>query len=186
MAAIDGWDSLAYALLAQRIASGGCVRLTITTASMAPLLLPGDRVLLAMVPVAALGVGDLVALAAQPCPVIHRIVAAPRRRGKRSFVTKGDAGITYDRQFPLQAVWGRVLSVQRSDRVLTLTTHMAYYGARILARLSCLCAGTACLPSRFLRRVTIFLLRRTVHIVAGVVWSTATRLQTKDSFDLPS
>ena len=185
MAAIDGWDSLAYALLAQRIASGGCVRLTITTASMAPLLLPGDRVLLAMVPVAALGVGDLVALAAQPCPVIHRIVAAPRRRGKRSFGADGQLE-TGCRQFPLQAVWGRVLSVQRSDRVLTLTTHMAYYGARILARLSCLCAGTACLPSRFLRRVTIFLLRRTMHIVAGVVWSTATRLQTKDSFDLPS
>lgn len=175
MAALAGWDSLAYELLSQRLASGGCVRLTITTASMAPLLLPGDRVLLAMVPVEALGVGDLVALAAQPCPMVHRIAVAPGGWGKRSFVTKGDAGTTYDRQFPLQAVLGRVLSVQRSDKVIVLTTHTAHYEARVLARLSCLCASTASLPSHFPRRVTFFLLRRTMDIVAGVVWRTCQR-----------
>jgi signal peptidase I len=175
MAAIDGWESLVYALLTQRLVSGGCVRLTITSASMAPLLLPGDSVLLARVPVAALGVGDLVALAAEPCPIVHRIVAASDRWGKQSFVTKGDAGTTYDRQFLLQAVLGRVLLVQRTDKVLTLTTHTNHYGARILARLSCLCAGTASLPSYFLRRVTFFLLRRTMYIVASVVWCTGQR-----------
>lgn len=175
MAALDGWDALAYELLAQRLAAGGCVRLTITSASMAPLLLPGDRVLLAMVPEEPFGVGDLVALAAQPCPMVHRIVAAPGRRMKQSFVTKGDAGITYDGQFMLQAVLGRVLFIQRTDKVLTLTTHTARCGAWILARLSCLCASTAYLPSHFLRRVTFFLLRRTMYIVAGVVWCTGQR-----------
>jgi hypothetical protein len=175
MAAKVGWDSLAYAVMAQRLASGGCVRLTITAASMVPFLRPGDRVLLAKVPVESLGVGDIVALAALPRPIVHRLVAAPGGCGKQPFITKGDAGTAYDRQFPLQAALGRVVSVQRHDRLLTLTTHRAHSGARILARLSCHCASTAYMPSAFLRRVTFFMVRRTMYIVAAAIWQTGQR-----------
>lgn len=175
MAAIDGWDSLAYDLLAQRLASGGCVRLTVTTSSMAPFLQPGDRVVVAKVVVESLGVGDLVALAALPCLVVHRIVAAPGRQGTRPFMTKGDAGTTYDRRFAPEAVLGCAVTVQRSNRTLTLTTPIAHWGAQVLARLSCLCASTACLPSHFLRCVTFFLLRRTMYIAAGMIWRAGQR-----------
>ena len=177
MAAIDGWDSLAYTLLAQRLSSGGSAQLTITAASMAPLLLPGDRVLLAKAPVPALCVGDLVALAASPRPIVHRLVAAPRRKGRRLLVTKGDAAISYDRQFPPEAFLGHVVSVQRGDKTLMLAARIARWGACILAYLSCLCVRAAHLPCHSSRRITLFLLSRTMVIVAGVVWRTCQRAQ---------
>lgn len=175
MDGIAGWDSLAHELLAQRLVSGNCVRLTLTATSMAPFLQPGDRLLLATVAVESLAVGDLVAIAARPCPIVHRIVAAPGRRGGQLLVTKGDAGTTFDRQFPPEAVLGRVVSVQRNDNVLPLATLSAYYGARILAWLSCCCASAVNVSVPFVRRAMYFLLRWIIYIVSGAVWSIGQR-----------
>ena len=175
MTVMAGWDSLAHELLAQRLASGSCVRLTLTATSMAPFLLPGDRLLLATVRVESLVVGDLVAIAARPCPIVHRIVAVSARQGGQTFVTKGDAGAMFDRQFPPEAVLGRVVSVQRDDKVLPLAAHNAYCGARILAWLSWCCAGAANVAVPSLRRAIFFLLRRLMYVVSGAVWSNAQR-----------
>ena len=175
MAVIDSWDSLAHELLIQRLASGSRVRLTIITKSMAPFLLPGDRLLLAKVAVELLGVGDLVAIAAQPCPIVHRIVIAPSREGGQPLVTKGDAGATFDRLFPPEAVLGRVVSVQRNDKVLALTVHSARCGASLLAWLSCRCVSAGNVSVSSLRRVMFSLLRRTMYIVSAIVWSIGQR-----------
>ena len=175
MAAIASWEDLALELVAQQLVCGNCVRLTLTTTSMAPFLLPGDRLLLATVAVESLVVGDLVAIAARPCPLVHRMVAAPGRRGGQRVVTKGDAGTTFDRQFPPEAILGRVVSVQRNDKVLPLAAHNAYCGARILAWLSWCCAGAANVAVPSLRRAIFFLLRRLMYVVSGAVWSIAQR-----------
>ena len=175
MAAIASWKDLALELVAQQLVCGNCVRLTLTTTSMAPFLLPGDRLLLATVAVESLVVGDLVAIAARPCPLVHRMVAAPGRRGGQRVVTKGDAGTTFDRQFPPEAILGRVVSVQRNDKVLPLAALSAYYGARILAWLSCCCASAVNGSAPFVRRAMYFLLCRIMHIVSSAVWSIGQR-----------
>lgn len=176
MTGMCGWDRFAHQLLAQRLAAGGCVRLTVTTRSMAPFLLPGDCVTLAPVSVPSLRAGDIVARPALPRPIVHRLVAAPGRWGGQPLITKGDAGRTYDRPLPPQTVLGRVVAVQRGDSVLPLTTRKAHFGALLLAALSCLSAGPirlpAWLPTSLLRRATQFLLRQAMRIPAGLIWRT--------------
>jgi signal peptidase I len=172
MAAMRNWGVFAHQLLAQRLAAGGSVRLTITANSMSPFLLPGDGVMLAPVSAHSLRAGDIVALSTLPQPIVHRVVTAPGRWGTRSILTKGDAGSTYDRPLLSQTVLGRVVAVQRCDRVLLLATHSSRFGARVLARISCLSAGTAHLPSPLLRRATRSLLRQAMRITAGLLWRT--------------
>lgn len=172
MAVMNGWDAFTHRLVAQRLAAGGSVRLTIRTWSMAPFLLPGDGIILAPVSAQSLCAGDIVALYALPQPIVHRVVAAPGGWRKRRLRTKGDAGSTYDRLHPSQTVLGRVIAVQRGDRVLRLTTRRAHAGAVVLVRISCLGAGTAQLPSSILRRATRLLLRQAMHITASLIWRT--------------
>jgi signal peptidase I len=172
MAVMHGWDVFAHQLLAQRLAAGGSVRLTVTTSSMAPFLLPGDGVMLAPVSAQSLRAGDIVALSALPQPIVHRVVAAPGWWGKGPLRTKGDAGSTYDRPLPAHTVLGRVAAVQRGDRVLPLTTRSSHIGALVLAKISCLCVSTAHLPSSIMRRTARFLLRQAIRITAVLLWRT--------------
>ena len=89
MAVVHGWDLFAHQLLAQRLAAGGSVRLTVATRSMAPFLLPGDGVMLAPVSAQSLRAGDIVALSALPQPLVHRVVAAPGAVGKEPAAHQG-------------------------------------------------------------------------------------------------
>lgn len=172
MAVMNRWGAFAHQLLAQRLAAGGSVRLTVTTRSMAPFLLPGDGVVLAPVSAQSLRAGDIVALSALPQPIAHRVVAAPGGWRKRPLLTKGDAGSTYDRPLPSQTVLGRVVAVQRGDRMLPLTTRSSHIGALALAKISCLCVSTAHLPSSIMRHTARFLLRQAIRITAAMIWCT--------------
>jgi signal peptidase I len=164
------WDALASHMLAQQLASGRRVRLTIMTTSMAPFLQPGDDVVLAAVTTQSLRVGDIVALAALPHPIVHRLVAVPGRRGTLLLVTKGDSSTRYDRQLPPQAVLGQAVAVQRTGNSLALTNAKARLAARLLAAISCLHAGTAHLHPPLLRHATCRLLRQIMHVIASLTW----------------
>lgn len=174
MAGVAGWEALAWRLLAARLAAGGESRLTITTGSMAPFLLPGDRVLLAAAPPQLLRVGDLVALGAQPHPIVHRVVVSRGRGAARRLVTKGDGAAACDPRLtpPLSppAVLGRVVAVERQAQVLALTTPVAHGGAWLLAQISRLGPRTARLPSPSLRRAVLFALHLALYTVAAAVW----------------
>ena len=172
MAAVEGWDALACRLLAARLAAGAAVRLTITTGSMAPLLAPGDRVLLTVAPAASLRVGNLVALAVLPRPLVHRVVAARPRPGAPPLVTMGDRCGAYDRPLPPQAVIGRAIAVQRGARVIRLTTPLAHSAAWLLAGISRLRARASRWPSPYLRRAVLFALRLAMSAIAAALWRT--------------
>jgi signal peptidase I len=163
-------DALASHMLAQQLASGRRVRLTIMTTSMAPFLQPGDHVMLAAVTTQSLRVGDIVALAALPHPIVHRLLAVRDRRGKLLLVTKGDSNPRYDRRLPPQAVLGQAVAVHRTGSSLALTNAKVRLAARLLAAISCLHAGTAHLHPPLLRHATYRLLRQIMHVVANLTW----------------
>jgi signal peptidase I len=167
-----GWDLLASYLLTQQLAAGKVVRLSVTTTSMAPFLQPGDRLLLSAVTSQSLQVGDIVALAVLPLPLVHRLVALMSSGSNLLLVTKGDSGATCDRPLPPAALLGRVVAVERAGGRLELTSLRARLVARLLAALSSRRAGTARLHPVLLRCAMDCLLRLAMHALAGLAWST--------------
>lgn len=77
-------------LVAERLRTGGAVRFTVTSGSMAPFLHPGDR--LAIQAIAATGVrrGAIVLYCRGAQPIVHRVVRCEQRNGACRLWLKGD------------------------------------------------------------------------------------------------
>jgi hypothetical protein len=106
-------------LVVERLRQGSKVAYTVRTASMSPLLLPGDRVVVSPAG-RSFRTGDLVFRLIVPRPVVHRVVALLAHGPAPSVVTKGDAAQHSDGQQPIDAFVGIVTEVVRSDRTLNL------------------------------------------------------------------
>lgn len=88
--------------------------IAVTGWSMAPLLRPGDRVVLDG---GVLRVGEVVVVAAPERLLVHRIAAIVDGGDGASFVvTRGDRVARCDAPSPVAAVLGRVVAVERNGR----------------------------------------------------------------------
>jgi signal peptidase I len=110
-----------------KLAQGALLRLRVSGQSMAPLVERGDLVLVQRVNPADLRRGDLVLVEQGGGFLVHRLVAAPRRRGARScgpdahqVQTKGDNASYADLPLLPQDVLGRVVAVERDGRRIEL------------------------------------------------------------------
>lgn len=106
----------------EQVAQGVPLRFRVTSDSMAPLLLPGDEVMVAAAPPETLRPGDLV-VAATPGRaffVVHRLVALHREGDGFWLVTRGDRSSTPDPAWPAEAIVGRVVAVVRAGQTLDL------------------------------------------------------------------
>ncbi len=120
MAAISPEEYRQQALdLAQgALPPGGTLRLTVISDSMAPLLLPGDAVLVVQADEADLRRGDLIVVRRGGEPVTHRVVG--RARGR--WLTKGDNLRTLDPPFEGSELIGRVAAIERQSARTDLET----------------------------------------------------------------
>ena len=108
-----------YRRTALNLVGQGLFRLRVTSDSMAPLLRPGDQVVVQPLPEHSLQDGDLVVVRpASPdaLPVTHRLV----RRSSQGWYTKGDSSLYLDGLLAEKDILGRVLAVERQGKRLDL------------------------------------------------------------------
>lgn len=108
--------------------------------SMAPTLQPGDKVMVRERPISALRRGDIVVMASQGLPVVHRLLEVRRDAGQEWLVTKGDARHFADAAWPAACYVGRVEAIETRGKGFDLMGWRwrwcnRLYGA--LARVEC-------------------------------------------------
>jgi hypothetical protein len=117
----------AVELAREELAQGALLRLRVAGSSMAPLVERGDLVLVQRANLEDLRRGDLLLVEQEGDFLVHRLVAAPRRRGARyrgpdahQIQTKGDNASYADLPLLPQDVLGRVVAVEREGRRIEL------------------------------------------------------------------
>jgi signal peptidase I len=134
--------------------------------SMAPLILPGDRLRLALADPATLRPGDVVVYGRRRELVVHRVVA----RSGDGVVTKGDALPGRDAWLSGAAVLGRVVALSCvGGRVHDLSALRWSLVGRLVAWLSRLGERCAAPPHRWWRRLGWGALRLPVHVCAWLL-----------------
>ena len=108
----------AHSILREQLRQGGSITLSVTTASMFPLIRPGDSVSVASVRSGDLRPGDLVLIDSGDEFVVHRLLAM----STRSALTRGDHSRRFDEPVPMDWIIGKVLKIIRSDGELDLSS----------------------------------------------------------------
>jgi hypothetical protein len=101
-----------------QLKDGERMRLQVNGTSMAPFLLPGDAVIILKAVPEQLARGDLVVALRKNDLVTHRLVAVE----KGFWYLKGDHLPGIDPPLPAEAIFGRVIAVQRKDSIISLET----------------------------------------------------------------
>jgi signal peptidase I len=83
-------------LIREEMAQGTAFRFRVTSGSMAPLIAPGDEILVERASADRLGRGDVVLYTAGGAFHTHRLLARRKCGGATLLVTKGDAALNPD------------------------------------------------------------------------------------------
>jgi signal peptidase I len=160
-------------LIDARLRAGDVVRFTITTASMRPMLAPGDQVSVRRARAAELRVGDIVIVKpnANAAWLAHRLIARRVAEDGVRFVTKGDNCAAPDPLWTESQLCGIVTAVWRhSARAPTdLRSARAQWLGVLLALVSRVQARAFALPPGLLRRVVLKTSRMLVYGGARLV-----------------
>jgi hypothetical protein len=114
---------MARGLLVGELAAGRTVGLEVTTDSMRPCLVPGDRITVAPLDATApLCAGDLVLLGAGPDWLVHRYLGPIHDNGARRVLTRGDRTHRCDVPVQPDTVLGKVVGIRRGAREFTVRT----------------------------------------------------------------
>jgi len=120
-------------LVREQAARGTPFRFRVTTGSMAPLVQPGDELVIRAATPETLRPGDLVLFDAGGLFVAHRLrVVLPDGR----LLTQGDRNIAADRPWPGSALIGVAVAVARGEQVLDLTAGPGRARAAWIGRLA--------------------------------------------------
>lgn len=160
-------------VIAARVAAGASLSMVVTTASMAPLLRPGDRIHVSGNADTLLPFGVIVVVRAEPRPIVHRVVGHDRSNPIGRVITKGDASGCCDIAIPLDQVIGVVASVERRHRRLALTTPFMRWLAVGIAWWSLLTACPPGLRRTAWQRILLHGYRAVLHPIAAVAWLSA-------------
>ena len=140
---------IAHDLLAGELAAGRAVGLEVTTASMRPCLVPGDRITVAPLAAAArLCAGDLVLVGAGPDWLVHRYLGPVRVNHAACVLTRGDHAHRCDTPVRPDAVLGKVVGIRRAGRELAVRPGAPH---RLLATLAWVAFRVRRIPGRLRR-----------------------------------
>jgi signal peptidase I len=106
--------------------------LTVKTGSMAPLIHPGDRVLMSSVVAHEIREGDIVVFSRGGSLIVHRVLKKVGNNEETYFVEKGDNSLACG-TFNLSDVIGRVNMVQRRRNMLNLSSPLSQLISRALS-----------------------------------------------------
>jgi hypothetical protein len=133
-------------LSAELLADGLMIRFRASGQSMSPTIRDGEAITVAPVSVADVRRGDILLYQNGRRLLAHRVVRIATRRDTSPRLTlRGDASVTEDEPIASAQVLGRVVSVERDGRELTLVGHRARLrrilgksAARLKGLVSCL------------------------------------------------
>jgi signal peptidase I len=97
---------------------GQTLWVTVNGDSMWPLIVPGDRLLLE--PVDSLRIGDLITFYEVSTLCTHRVMGKIKKAGELLLRTKGDCCGQWDQPIPVESIVGKVVAIQKRDRLLVL------------------------------------------------------------------
>lgn len=154
-------------LVVGRLRRGGTVAYVVRTGSMAPLVRPGDRIVISPAP-QRFCIGDLTFRPAAPRPIIHRVIALDVQGATEWLCTKGDATPYADPLQPASVFAGVVCTVTHNGRTLALTSIPGRALGAAVARLSAWQAR--CVGGSRMRRAWRRALQNAVHLLDCILW----------------
>lgn len=143
-------------LSAELLADGLMIRFRASGQSMSPSILDGEAITVAPVSVGDVRRGDILLYHNGRRILAHRVVRiASRRDTSPRLILRGDASVTEDAPIAAAQVLGRVVSVERDGRELTLVGRRARLrrilgksAARLKGLVSCLISSDVLRSSR--------------------------------------
>ena len=142
---------------------------------MAPLLQPGDYIVVKQGTPAVLGAGAVVLIRARLQPIAHRVVARHESHGTVHLLTKGDNSEQVDNAVTGADVLGVVVRVVRHGVHLDLSRRHARWLGSGAAYLSALHARAARTPRSLPVRIIARGLRCAICASAWTLWALARR-----------
>lgn len=110
--------TVAPALVAGVLRRFGRARVRVTGGSMFPVIQSGDTLTVEHCAADAIGCGDVVLMLEGTRLYAHRLIATTMVDGERWLVTRGDSHWRRDPPRPVSSLLGRVVEVERGDRVI--------------------------------------------------------------------
>ena len=122
-------------LSAEILRQGGSFQFRAHGSSMAPFIHDGDLLTIAPVDAASLEIGDVALYRTRRDRIIaHRVVGRTTQGGELVLETRGDARLASDRPVPADCILGRVVRIQRGERVYRLDRGPWLRAARLWIR----------------------------------------------------
>jgi signal peptidase I len=161
--------SKAYAnvMWAELLHKTGHCWLSVITGSMAPLIRPGDRVLVTSKDIEKIGIGDIVAFRRDDNIIVHRILHRKKNGMSIDFLEKGDA--TYFSRFiSANDIIGKVTAQKSGSEILVFDSAGGRFASSVFGLFSDVTARTVSLfrssryrplriGGKFLSRVSLIL-----------------------------
>jgi signal peptidase I len=98
------------------------VRFRVTSPSMYPLLLIGDSALVEVSGFDSVRPGDLVLYHVNDHFNCHRLIRKVNHNDRRLLLTQGDSNLGYDPDWDLEALFGKVVAIERAGKLIRLDT----------------------------------------------------------------
>jgi signal peptidase I len=133
-------------LSTELLQAGYSVRFRSPGHSMHPTIRDGETVLVKPVDALSIRRGDILLYRTERGLTAHRVVAIRKREKARVFILRGDASVSCDEPVDAEQVLGRVIQVERDERVIDLASMSARL--RQTARLRAARLKSALLPAR--------------------------------------
>jgi hypothetical protein len=109
-------------LLKEHLERRALLRLRIVSASMSPILRPGDDVLVARCSSGELRPGDIVALQSGNSILVHRLLKRIESEGEEFLVIRGGAELKTSQPWSSSLLLGRVIASDSEDRAFDFTS----------------------------------------------------------------
>jgi hypothetical protein len=117
----SGHSELFSAIVHSLLEEGLSVRFRASGRSMLPALRDGEYLIVAPARAAEIDIGDVVLCDTRRGPVAHRVLSVERSaRGEKQFTLRGDASLECDGPVTAPQVRGRIVSVERDGRRVSL------------------------------------------------------------------
>lgn len=130
----DGeYAQMAVAVLRQRLAERTAIELQVQSASMLPVIRPGDMISVGSVSVDTLRSGDIIVYERSGVFIVHRVL----RVDARVVITKGDNARMVDIRVDKNAIIGKVVSVEKQSGRIRFDTSVWRLIGRLVALISC-------------------------------------------------
>lgn len=126
----------ANTLITSHLRTGRALALRLSTSSMWPSLMPGDRVYIRTVRADACRTGDILVRRTGDAWVVHRLIGRADSGDEIGFVTKGDNALTADAAWPAAQLAGIVVAVEPAPQTRAVARTQSRWRGRCIAWLS--------------------------------------------------